>query len=678
MVSNIDVKNKYGDYLGDLLDGTVFISEFHRSQLRFFLKTSKSFHDYELKIGGISLQRINNFFVLDIYDQMIRGRRGELNIRVFYKDEHVLTGTIFIVDGNLNISQYRFLVEDLARIINLSSQDDSAVQSDRADFERQFVEILDKRLEVVEGYLKKLGFILNELSHSPWRATLKEYFLERQGRKSKIDSKTIQLNAKLRGRMENRVMSYRNKEGYDLHENQFLVYALKRIRHFVFFLQKEYVNELQRKRKELHHQLIDYENFVVIDGSDSEIKQREVFKATQINALNKLISEVENHIVTRMPIYQERIGAIFNKIDYYLSETFLSDVSLKKDFIVLPTLRLLLDPIYNKAYKDYLSLQKKLKIDEQEEIERLLVRTPAERTSTLYEYWVFLQVFLELRRMGFYVLDGDEGVLSIIRKDVLKFIPGKELVLQGDPRLYTYGNKTIRAKIYYEKTVEYNGRSHLPDVFVEFELKSTKVLIIDAKYKNYDQIKEGAYLDDLTKAALYKNSMVAINRKDADSNKEKVAAAFIIHSHNDDARFLDYGSGGHSNEYGAVPLIPDEQDFNSKSLKTMLKMFMRMHLRIFDVCWSDAHEKPVKAERITFNRNRKGQYHCPVCDNRWWVNHCGHCGEEVLKITFSDPSDNYFEVDEELMMGERKVLKCSTCNQGFVAGKTKRIIRGST
>lgn len=99
-----------------------------------------------------------------------------------------------------------------------------------------------------------------------------------------------------------------------------------------------------------------------------------------------------------------------------------------------------------------------------------------------------------------------------------------------------------------------------------------------------------------------------------------------------------------------------------------------MQLHIFDVCWSEQHQKPVRAEKVgnkkKGNYSLEGEYRCPECNNRWWVNHCGHwCkgnGIHVIKITFSDPTDNFFDFDEELHMGEKQVLKCSNCNHGYV------------
>ena len=45
---------------------------------------------------------------------------------------------------------------------------------------------------------------------------------------------------------------------------------------------------------------------------------------------------------------------------------------------------------------------------------------------------------------------------------------------------------------------------------------------------------------------------------------------------------------------------------------------------------------------------------------------CKGNGIHVIKITFSDPTDNFFDFDEELHMGEKQVLKCSNCNHGYV------------
>ena len=70
--------------------------------------------------------------------------------------------------------------------------------------------------------------------------------------------------------------------------------------------------------------------------------------------------------------------------------------------------------------------------------------------SKLYEYWVFLQVYLELKRMGFDDADDSKGFLSILDTNTFRIMPEGYLHLKGKYDLYTYRRNTVEVKLYYE------------------------------------------------------------------------------------------------------------------------------------------------------------------------------------------------------------------------------------
>ena len=379
--------------------------------------------------------------------------------------------------------------------------------------------------------------------------------------------------------------------------------------------------------------------------------------------------------------YQSNTDTFLRQINELLRLPFLVEVQPNSAFAIEPTLVLLRDPAYNAVYKGYQNIQDALQLDEQQRIENLLERVPIERTSKLYEYWVFLQVYLELKRMGFADADDSQDIRGLIDESTFRLRPGAYLHLIGNQEVYTYGSKTVEARLYYEHRFGPAG-NFCPDIFIKFTLDTTKTLILDVKYRDYDAPSCPSYERDVTDTAYHKYKQLKqrlgkdrlwVEVEGVEDIRAQVAASFVVHSYPDEKRFLDYGSAGRANAYGAIPLVPDETVFNPTNLKRLLKMFMRMHLRLFDICWSEAHERPVKAEHVPKLGDKfkwwEGEYHCSECGNRWWVNHCGHwCKGDrnnVPKITFSDPSDNFFEFDDTLMMGKKRLLKCSKCNRPY-------------
>lgn len=661
MLTNVDVYNKYGDYLGDLLDGSVRVSEFEKYPMKMRVKGNNKSSEYTLKVGEKTLHLENGYHILDLAGEIVRGRRGEIIVRIFLSGEHVSTGYIYVIKGNLDLSQYRYLINDLARLVNLASQDQTVIQSDYAEFSQEFIRVYDKKLEDLHNHVTRLSGVLHEISLSPHHTINKKYMIGIKGKKEQVDFRTIRMNSKSTNLGYNKIYTYKNSECVDLYDNQFILFTFFRLKQELSSLKKDFSTKLERKVQSYNNRLIDWKNYVVIETGNEEEIQRKKYKEKQIENINKALKQLDNTIKEKQPKYEKKANEIIKTIDSRINETFLADVTLKNNFIVSPSLVLLLDPLYNRIYKQYHELQELFKLEEMERLENLLTRISIERTSKLYEYWVLLQVYLELRRMGFIDSDPSMGIQSIIDLETLKFIPGGILRLKGDPDVYRF-SKTLEVNLFYEK--ELGRNNYRPDIYIQFLGNTSRALVLDAKYRNYGLQGAEVYDDDISIATKYKE--MELPYEPEVEYEESIEASFIIHS-SSEKEYLDYGSAGNANRFGAIPLVPAATQFNPTPLKRLLKMFMRMHLKLLKYCWSEAHEKPAIADKITnIDGKTKGEYKCPICDNRWWVNHCGHCGEKVMKITFSDPADNFFDIDDDLKMGSRPVLRCSTCNQGFV------------
>lgn len=100
MLVKIEVRNRFGDYLGDLFDGSAKIGEYEAFPLKLILFSDQDIELFSLQVGDEFLIKKKNSFILAKTGDQVSGRRGEIRTRVFFKDEHIKTGFIFIRNGN--------------------------------------------------------------------------------------------------------------------------------------------------------------------------------------------------------------------------------------------------------------------------------------------------------------------------------------------------------------------------------------------------------------------------------------------------------------------------------------------------------------------------------------------------------------------------------------------------
>lgn len=677
-----EVHNRSEDFLGCLPGEPIVIGEYEEYPLRFTLLSDQTVGTLALQIGNQWLERNGKVFYFGTKNENERGRRGDILIRIYHHDQHVATGHIIVTGTNLSETQYRYLIRDLRRLITLASADETDVSGIKVEPELQFITFYDRQLNKIRKYLDNLKVRLAAIEQAPQRTVVKRYRLEVEERARRVDVRTIRWRAIHGAQKHGRIQTYTNVESYNVYENQFIVYALNRLQQYLASLTDRFAHAVDQKIEELSLCIRDWESYGEIEGEEG-IEERRAIKIRQIKNLRSVKAQLKAIKREKVPRYQSDTDTFLRQIDELLRLPFLTEVRHSPTFTLEPTLVLLRNPAYNAVYKGYQAIQKELQLDEQQRIENLLERVPIERTSKLYEYWVFLQIYMELKRMGFADADDSQGIRGIIDENTFRLKPGAHLHLSGDPTVYAdEEGRTVVARLHYEHRFGPDN-NFCPDIFIEFTRGRTKTLILDAKYRDYDALGCPAYESDVNDTAYHKYKQLKqrtdkdelwIEVEGVDEIRNQVAASFIVHCHHDEEeRFLDYGSAGKANEYGAIPLVPHETHFNPTNLKRLLKMFMRMHLRLFDICWSEAHERPVKAEYVPKLGDKfkwwEGEYHCSECGNRWWVNHCGHwCKGDrnnVPKITFSDPSDNFFEFDERLIMGDKRLLKCSTCNRPY-------------
>lgn len=663
-------------------DEIVEIREYEEYPLRFILQTDQVASNFVLQIGSQKLERKEeNVFY---FEEKERGRFGEIPVRIFYRNELVNTGSLFITVENLSEPRYRYLIRDLKHsLVTIESKNETYVRRTEIKPEPDFITLYDQHIKKIGDFLDNLKIYLNAVEQNPQRKIVKKYHLEHEDKVRRIDARTIRWKAIHGFQSYGQRLTYTNEESYDIYENQFIVYTLDRLRYYLSNLLDNFLHEINQKIQELSYRIRDSENHEEI--GEEGVEERRKFKKKQLKKLRDTKEKLKEIKLKKETDYRAKIREYQQQLDWLQRRSILAQVKLRSNFILKPTLVLLRHPAYHAIYESYKQIEEDLQLDKRQRIKDLLARVPIERTSKLYEYWVFIQIYEELKQMGFRDVD-NQSIDSILDEKTFRLKSGEYLDLIGDSQIYSdnCGN-TLKVRLYYEC----HFSKFCPDVLIKFIRGDTqKVLILDAKYRKYDEKDCPSYEDDVQGTAYHKYKLLErradnkqwVKVEDEEANysvRNIIAASFIVHS--DASRPPDYGSSGHGNEYGAIPLVPEESRSKLTNLKKLLRMFMRMHLRLFDICWlSDEHEMPEKAKRIRklggqYREHWEWKYCCPKCGNCWWVNHCGRwCqgdGVNVPKITFSEESDDFFEPDRKQKIGGKPLLKCSYCNQSYLHHK---------
>lgn len=681
MEIRLDIYNRHGDFLGYLPDELVAVGEYEDYPLQLKVSPDQGDDEITLAVREQRLPRRGDYFQLG-QNNHERGRRGVIPIRVYYKNELAAVYHLAVSANRFSEEHYHYLIRDLKRVlVSLVASDETSVYGDEYELELQLIDSFDRQLQEISHFFGQLRQGLALVEQAPQRTINKVYHLQPHDRPGRQDAQTVRWQAMHGAVHQGRMQIFTNVESYDVYENQFIIYLLKRLQHYLIDLPDRFAHVIQQKISDIERRIDDWEHYYEIGDNKADAEERRQFKGKQLISLRRTLDRL-------ITIQQEKTGHYKDKVEEFLAQIrhmrqrlFLEKVTSKPTFTLKPTLVLLRDPAYNPIYEGYRKLQQRLRLNELEHLDNLLAPFPRERTSKLFEYWTVIQIYVELKRMGFEDAPGSQGIWSILDKNSFRLRSGGCLPLRGRPGLYRFGGRALEAHLYYEHRFGPDG-DFFPDMYIAFTLNTTRILILDAKYRDYDSSPE-AYQRDLFDTAYHKYKQLRRRSGETDEwlavegveeIRSQIYAAFIIHSHADHDRFVDYGSAGQANQFGAIPLVPAETAIDSGHLQRLLRMFMRMHLRIFNICWSEKHQEPVKVEFTKssklWSKSWEGKYHCPVCENSWWVNHCGHWCEgqavNVPKITFSDPVDNFFEMDEAgRKMGGNVLLKCSTCNKSY-------------
>lgn len=434
------------------------------------------------------------------------------------------------------------------------------------------------------------------------------------------------------------------QETYDSEENRFLVHVLKDILLPKLKLLAEYfrrraakVKMIQRK-PDAHRHGQTYlrlweERRVAIDQEAKRLEER-------ASAIERIASKTDEH----------------------LSEPFLKDICANNSTLLRPSAKIAESKEYGPIYRAYQEYINNAKPYDKKSLTWALEEKSVRRTSSLYEIWVFFEIYARLiQDFGFSpdgdtpfaaveVVDGEmtlqEGSdyrLIFTAKNMHSKVPLCTAVLSYSPRRRTPPcnsgkrcfNRTVCPSLPCFAKIRNGDWERLkPDITLVLQTGSlTKKFALDVKYRNYQnqehmlqnerqlyQVNTVAEVDLLGTA-----KMKYLNGLDYD-------AAFVLHSDPKPEytvfgekpfvgtplreRSLGLQEWWPAHKAGAIYIVPSYLT----NLDKLLRCFLMYHAGMVSVCWNSSCHSILTAENEGMKKQPgyKGDYYqCPDCGEFW-------------------------------------------------------------
>ena len=379
---------------------------------------------------------------------------------------------------------------------------------------------------------------------------------------------------------------------------------------------------------------------------------------------------------TRLENRAEKIEEKIAKIKGYLNTPFLQEACTTADPMQRPSAKIAgskeYGPIY-KAYQDFLNNRQPVK---QKSLVWALEEKAIRKTSSLYEIWVFLEIYACLvHNFGFEPVGSSPLDLAEVIDGEVTLQPGSEYQLQFYPRNFpkrtnictlvlSYtpsikppacapGKRCFHSAIckslpcYSEIHLEKNWYKLTPDATMLIQTeKHKKKIALDMKYRNYANQRNN-YLDKRQKYQvdsvfgldlLFTSKMKYLNGLDLD-------AAFFLHS-DPDSQYTTFGEeplykNPHREEklgikywpahqVGAIGLTPHHPD----ALDKLLRCILMYHAELESVCWNQGcHISLAQGNGMEKQPGRKGDYYqCTTCGDFWIRQRCRNQHHMLIKM----------------------------------------------
>ncbi|GKU24342.1 hypothetical protein CFOLD11_11680 [Clostridium folliculivorans] len=255
-------------------------------------------------------------------------------------------------------------------------------------------------------------------------------------------------------------------------------------------------------------------------------------------------------------------------------------------------------------------------------------------THNLYELWCFFKMVQVLMNEQKWEIENCNEIYSIINQYLYmneeKFSDDLKAVLSHK----IDEERKITLTILYNKKIYYNvedGKYKQPDYMFSFNINNeSKIVYIDAKYKNYNEQTKAEWINDVKGVAIDKYIRTFEN------TVYLPIASFIVHPdleekwtffggylNEDQRKELGWRAETPSHRFGAFAFVPSQ----IINFQTFIKMILEYHLKLYDYCWNcgeivHSEDKINKVMKKTQGGFDKYHYTCNTCGEFWVKTHC--------------------------------------------------------
>ena len=494
-----------------------------------------------------------------------------------------------------------------------------------------------KVLEHLEKHVEELFQIMKRIDERPRYSLQKVQSSCHLSKVRRFDSKIFQQYTAAPNRPRYRVLS--DKISVNIFENRLLRSKIFRLREFIaehsaqqknnaeiadqnIKAQTEYVEKLSdaaRKKNE--------DDKYIVDNTLKNLNNRRTLNAQNLNSSpDKIIAVLNDCLNLRVLREADRRDE-----KWRMTQIFTNDANYRRAYRKLREL----DEIFDFSFV----------ADENS--------MPAEKMYQIYEWWVLAKIveFLVVK-LNWRVGTGDDPV-KILRAlfDNLENIQRVHICL-------THENPAMVLELYYNATIneslKTSGCRLRPDYLFKVSANGvTRIFILDAKYRNYEQkgwncwlkkdlqgVCTEKYISEIKKSTGVKISVAFIVHPDSTpADNGKFLGKYVVYNGTVDARTRKVIHGiadGGNQQFGSFYLLPSVEKSTPNQSEVNLSLFFKLMFEYFmekwETCWECDSADVERTALQTGGGFTKYHLRCNSCGAFWVKTHCWNCGKHNALI----------------------------------------------
>lgn len=384
------------------------------------------------------------------------------------------------------------------------------------------------------------------------------------------------------------------------------------------------------------------------EEAEMRVKQLEQLRALQ---------QEKRHITKQASDYEK----LRQTVEQCLTYPLFKEVQLPKRLVSQPTQLFLHDPNYRSAWQAVKRIEQELSASlYTKEHEQLIGTTKVEQ---IYEVWTLYKILqLATQEMG-WSFDNKSSIREVLDRYMLE---GKTLEqFSATIRLEEWA-----IELYYEPVIHLqNGNYVTPDFVLRYMYKGVPrgLVILDAKYRNYDSQGNEQWVRDVEQIAMNKygqlrpidskwqlpllhSGIIHCDEAISDGHEETYNPYHVLYNRDQFQMMLTAQT---AHRFGSLYMIPSQVHV----FKNWFRMIFEYHLKSYRCCWSCGERKDVAMRQlVTLGGNPKYHYTCKACNEFWVKVHCRQHGDHLVKHTL-----NYHL---QVRRNQRWFVVCPTCRDG--------------